>query len=129
MVRCIYCKNEIPPGVSSCPYCLDESKPKEVSTSKSGVVLGILGGTLSILIGVLLLVLYPEFQIFGSLFLTIFQTVLILGGILAISGSILHLLAKNLMIAKQAWIFVLLGAILGGGNVFSIFAAVKLKKS
>ncbi|MFX1324675.1 MAG: hypothetical protein ACFE8N_06950 [Promethearchaeota archaeon] len=128
MVRCIYCKNEIPPGANICPYCLDESKIKLASTSKSGVVLGIIGGALSILIGLLLVVIYPEFQIFGSLFVTLFQTVVILGGILSIFGAILFLGVKNSMTAKQAWILVLLGAILGGGNILSIFAAVKLKK-
>lgn len=129
MVRCIYCKNEIPAGATNCPYCLDESKIKSASTSRSGVVLGITGGALSILIGVLLAVLYPEFQIFGSLFVTLFQNVVILGGILSIAGALLCLGVKSSRNAKQAWILVLLGAILGGGNILSIAAAVKLKKS
>ena len=130
MVRCIYCKNEIPPGVSSCPYCLDEKKIKTESTSKGGgVVLGILGGGLSVLIGVLLVWLYPDFQILGNLFVTTFQVIVISGGILSIIGSLLFLGVWDSRTARMTWVLVLLGAILGGGNIVSIFAAVKLKKA
>ncbi|MBY8991319.1 MAG: hypothetical protein KGD58_11240 [Candidatus Lokiarchaeota archaeon] len=128
MVKCIYCKNDIPPGENVCPYCLDESKIK--STSKTGgSVLGILGGAVSILIGSLMLVLYPEFLILGRLFVTIFQFILISGGVLTIIGTIVFLGVDTSKTAKIAWIIILIGAILGGGNIISIFAAVKIKKN
>ena len=130
MVRCIYCKNEIPPGARNCPYCLDEKQIKAESTSKGGgVVLGILGGGLSVLIAVLLVWIYPEFQIFGNLFVTTFQVIVILGGLLSIIGSLLFLGVRDSRTGRMTWVLVLLGAILGGGNILSIFAAVKLKKA
>ncbi|MFX0081119.1 MAG: hypothetical protein ACFE94_05140 [Candidatus Hodarchaeota archaeon] len=127
MVKCIYCKNYIPQGVDNCPYCLDE---RIKSTSKTGgFALGILGGTISILIGSLILVLYPEFLILGMLFVTIFQFITILGGVITVIGTIIFLRFETSKTAKIAWITVLIGGILGGGNLLSIFVAQKYLKS
>lgn len=92
-------------------------------STTTGIVLGVIGGMISILIGLFMPILYPEFYIFGEAFVTIFQTVVLIGGILCLIGSFITF--KNL---KIAWILVLVGAILGGGNIICIIGAVQIKK-
>ena len=99
-------------------------------SKEGGIALSIFGGILSITVfGILILVLYPEFLILGRLFVTIFQFMLISGGVLTIIGTIIFLVVDTSKTAKIAWIIILIGAILGGGNIISIFAAVKTKNN
>lgn len=94
-----------------------------------GITLSIIGGFVSIvLFGILLVVIYPEFQIFGSLFLTIFQTIVIIGGTISILGAFISIFAKTQKVLQAAWIIVLIGAILGGGNILSIAGAIQIRK-
>lgn len=94
-----------------------------------GIVLSIIGGILSIvLFGMLLQILYPEFLILGRIFITIFQSVMILGGVITLIGALISIFAKTENFKKLAWITVLIGAIIGGGNIIAIFGAVQLKK-
>ncbi|MFW9771419.1 MAG: hypothetical protein ACFFBY_08525 [Promethearchaeota archaeon] len=96
----------------------------------AGIALSIIGGIISIvLFGFLLLVIYPEFLIFGSLFILIFQTVVIIGGIISILGGIISIFAKTQKSISFAWITILIGAILGGGNILSIIGAVQIKRA
>lgn len=95
-----------------------------------GIALSIIGGLISIVVfGMLLIVIYPEFQIFGSLFLIIFQTIVIIGGIISILGACISIFAKTQKILQFAWITVLIGAILGGGNILSIAGAIMIRKT
>ncbi|MFX1346758.1 MAG: hypothetical protein ACFFAI_16800 [Promethearchaeota archaeon] len=112
-------------------YRCENFKPINIKliSKGGGFALGILGGTISIILGLLLLVLFPEFEIFGRLFITIFQLITILGGIVTIIGTFIFLLIETSNTAKLSWIIVLIGAILGGGNIISIFAAVQIKKN
>ena len=98
-------------------------------SKEGGIALSIFGGILSITVfGILILVLYPEFLIFGRLFVTIFQVVMIIGGVITLIGAFISIFAKTEDNKKLAWITVLIGAILGGGNIISIFGAMQLKK-
>ncbi|MFW9873598.1 MAG: hypothetical protein ACFFG0_10875 [Candidatus Thorarchaeota archaeon] len=98
-------------------------------SKEGGIVLSIIGGILSITVfGLLLLMLYPEILIFGRLFATIFQAVMIIGGVLTLIGAFISIVAKADDKKKLAWIIVIIGAILGGINIISIFGATQLKK-
>ena len=95
-----------------------------------GILLSIIGGIISIVVfGIFIFVIYPEFLIFGRLFAIIFQSTMIVGGIITIIGAMISAFSKSLKSIKIAWITILVGAILGGGNILSIFGAIQIKKT
>ena len=89
----------------------------------SGVILSLIGGIISLLIGLFIFDLYPQFLFFGELFVLIFQIILILGGIISLSGALLSFIRP-----KLAWIIILIGGLLGGGNILTIIGAGQIKK-
>ena len=128
MVKCIYCKNEIPPGADGCPYCLDVPTISKSKSKAGEIALGILGGIFSLFVGSMILVVFPRFHILGPLLITIIQDLTLLGGIITIIGTLLFLQAETSKNIKIAWITVLIGALVGGGSVISIYAALRIKK-
>jgi len=60
--------------------------------------------------------LFPEFYLFGELFVNSFQIVLIIGGSITILGAILY--AKNVSSSR---ILLIIGALLGGINIISLW--------
>jgi hypothetical protein len=66
---------------------------------------------------------------FRRLFVTIFRTVVIIGGIASILGGLIAIFSKTPKLMQVSWIIVLIGGIVGGGNTLSIIGAVQLKKS
>ena len=60
--------------------------------------------------------LFPEFYLFGELFVNSFQIVLIIGGSITILGAILY--AKNV---SSSSILLIIGALLGGINIISLW--------
>jgi len=89
----------------------------------AGVILSVIGGSLSLLLGLFIFDIYPEFLIFGELFVLTFQIILILGGVISLFGALLSYIRP-----KLAWIIILIGALLGGGNILTIFGAIQIKK-
>ena len=82
----------------------------------------ILGGLLSIMISLLISIIYPELYIFGSIFMVILQIAMFCGGLLTIAGAIFSY--KNLKLGRT---LVLIGAILGGGNIITLSSLRYLK--
>ncbi len=82
----------------------------------------ILGGLLSIIISLLISIIYPELYFFGSVFMVILQIVMFSGGLLTIAGAIYSY--KNLKSGRR---LVLIGAILGGGNIITLISLKYLK--
>ena len=82
----------------------------------------IVGSLISILIALFIPVLYPEFYIFGELFVHIFQIIMFSGGALSIIGTIVTY--KNMKLGR---IIVLIGGILGGGNIIILSSLKYLK--
>ncbi len=93
-----------------------------------GIILSFIGGLLSIFFfGMLLLVLYPEFQILGSLFVSIFKTFMIIGGIITIIGAFISLFTNTPDSIRIVWITILIGGLVGGGNILSILGAMQFR--
>lgn len=64
--------------------------------------------------------LYPEFYLFGEVFVLVFQTMLIVGGIVTTLGAILY--AVNVSASR---IVIIIGALMGGINIVALWG-VKL---
>ena len=60
--------------------------------------------------------IYPEFYLFGELFVISLQIALIVGGTMTILGAILY--AKNV---SSAIILIIIGALVGGINIISLW--------
>ncbi|MFX1375610.1 MAG: hypothetical protein ACFFA0_07345 [Promethearchaeota archaeon] len=91
-----------------------------------GIILSISGGIISLLVGIFILVLFPEFKILG-IFAVIFQIFLIIGGILTLIGDFISIRAKTEKDNNLAWKIILAGAMIGGVNILSFAGAVALK--
>jgi hypothetical protein len=74
------------------------------------------GGVISLLLGFTIPWIYPEFYLFGELFVISLQTAFIVGGIMTIFGAILY--AKNV---SSAIILIIIGALVGGINIISLW--------
>jgi hypothetical protein len=66
---------------------------------------------------------YPEFYIFGVVFVVSLQIAFVIGGIITILGAILY--ARNV---SSAFILIVIGAFLGGLNIISICAAGMVRR-
>ncbi|MFX0005588.1 MAG: hypothetical protein ACFFA7_06580 [Promethearchaeota archaeon] len=87
-------------------------------SKKTGIIISIIGGIFTILISFAIPTLYPELSSIGPNFVMILQIVTIIGGIITIVGGLLSLKA-----ALISGILVILGGIVGGGNIISFVAA------
>lgn len=74
------------------------------------------GGVISLLLGFTIPWIYPEFYLFGELFVISLQTAFIIGGTMTILGAILY--AKNV---SSAIILIIIGALVGGINIISLW--------
>ena len=92
-----------------------------------GIILGLIGGLISIFLGVTLKLLFPEFEILGDVFISVFRTIMIIGGIITLIGVFISLFTKKPDSIRIAWIIILIGGLLGGGNVISIIGAMQFK--
>ena len=88
----------------------------------AGVILSLIGGSISLFLGLFLIDLYPEFLFFGEAFVLIFQICVILGGLISFAGVLLSYIHP-----KLAWIIILIGSLLGGGNILTIIGAIQIK--
>ena len=79
-------------------------------------MLSLAGGAISLFLGSTLPLLYPEFYIFGELFIISFQIMLVVGGFITILGVFLY--TRNV---PSSGIVILIGAILGGINIIALW--------
>jgi hypothetical protein len=96
-------------------------------TKVGGIILGLIGGLISIFLGSMLKVLFPEFEILGDLFILVFQTIMIIGGIITLVGVFISLFTKTPNSIRMVWIIILVGGLLGGGNILSILGAMQFR--
>lgn len=89
----------------------------------AGVILSLIGGLISLLLGLFLHDLYPEFLFFGEFFVLTFQICLILGGLISFTGVLLSYIRL-----KLAFIIILIGGLLGGGNILTLIGAGQIRK-
>ncbi|MBA7663066.1 hypothetical protein ES703_71104 [subsurface metagenome] len=88
----------------------------------AGVILSLIGGLISLFLGLFLIDLYPEFLIIGELFVLTFQICMILGGLISFAGVLLSYIHLNL-----AWIIIFIGSLLGGVNILTAIGAILIK--
>lgn len=82
-----------------------------------------IGGLISLVIGISLPWIYPEFYLIGEEFVLTFQTVLIIGGILTIVGAILYV--TNIAYSS---IFIVIGGLLGGINIITLWGLRQMRE-
>lgn len=75
-----------------------------------------IGGLISLILGISLPWVYPDFYLIGEEFVLTFQTVLIIGGILTIVGAILYIAD-----IPYSSIFIVIGGLLGGVNIITLW--------
>ena len=92
-----------------------------------GIILGLIGGLINIFLGVMLKVIFPEFEILGDIFIIVFQTIMIIGGIITLAGVFISLFTKTPNSIRIAWIIILIGGLVGGVNILSILGAMQFK--
>lgn len=90
----------------------------------AGVILGLIGGLISLFLGLFLDTFYPEFLFFGELFISILQICMILGSLISFAGVLLSYIHQ-----KWAFIIILIGGLLGGGNIFTLIGAGQIKNA
>ncbi|MGB5910985.1 MAG: DNRLRE domain-containing protein [Promethearchaeia archaeon] len=90
----------------------------------AGVILSLIGGLISLLLGLFIYDLFPEFLFFGELFVSTFQICLILGGLISFAGVLLSYIRQ-----KLAFIIILIGGLLGGGNILTLIGAGQIRNA
>ena len=75
-----------------------------------------IGGLISLILGISLPWVFPDFYLIGEEFVLTFQTVLIIGGILTIVGAILYIAD-----IPYSSIFIVIGGLLGGVNIITLW--------
>ena len=82
-----------------------------------------IGGLISLVLGISLPWIYPEFYLIGEVFVLTFQTVLIIGGIVTIVGAILYVADKS-----YSSIFIVIGGLLGGLNIITLWGLRQMRE-
>ncbi len=90
---------------------------------KIGFALSLAGGISSFILGLLLPRLFSLLYIFGPLFVTILQMIIIIGGVITIEGAILFWV--NPSISGK---LVVIGAIISGVNTISLVGGILIIK-
>lgn len=88
-----------------------------------GFALSLAGGITSFILGLFLPIWFSIFYVFGPLFVTILQMIIIIGGVITIEGAILFWV--NPSISGK---LVLIGAILAGVNIISLVGGISIIK-
>jgi hypothetical protein len=83
----------------------------------------ILGAFLSIIFSLLIPIIYPDLYFFGWIFIVTLQILMVSGSLLTIAGAVYSY--KNL---KSGRLIVIIGAILGGGNIITLSSLKYLKE-
>ncbi len=94
----------------------------EKCINKTGFWLSILGGVISLILGFTIPWIYPEFYIFGEIFVLSFQIMLISGGLIIILGAILYAINTH-----SSRVLILIGSIVGGINIISLWGWRKIR--
>jgi len=88
-----------------------------------GFAFSLAGGIGSFIFGLLLPIWFSQIYIFGPLFATILQMIIIIGGVITIEGAILFWIKPSI-----SGKLVLVGAILAGVNLISLYGGMKIIK-
>lgn len=94
----------------------------EKCINNTGFGLSILGGFISLILGFIIPWIYPEFYLFGEIFVLSFQIILSIGGIITILGAILY--TTN---ARSSRVLILIGSLVGGLNIISLLGWRKIR--
>jgi hypothetical protein len=88
-----------------------------------GFAFSLAGGISSFILGLFLPMWFSIFYIFGPLFVTILQMIIIIGGVITIEGAILFWIKPSI-----SGKLVIVGAILAGVNLISLYGGMKINK-
>lgn len=95
----------------------------EKCINTTGFWASLLGGVISLISGCIIPWIFPEFYIFGEIFVLSFQIILIIGGLITILGAILYT-----MNAHSSRVLILIGSLVGGLNIISLLAWRKIRE-
>ena len=88
-----------------------------------GFVLSLVGGILSFILGLFLPIWFSLFYVFGPLFVTILQMIIIIGGVMTIEGAILFWIKPSV-----SGKLIIIGALIVGLNIISLIGGIKINK-
>ena len=88
-----------------------------------GFALSLAGGISSFIYGLFLPLWFSFIYIFGPLFTTILQMVIIIGGVITIEGAIIFWIKPSI-----SGKLVLVGSILAGVNLISLYGGMRIHK-
>lgn len=88
-----------------------------------GFVFSLAEGISSFIFGLQLPILFSQIYLFGPLFVTILQMIIIIGGVITVEGAILYWIKPSI-----AGKLVLVGAISAGVNLISLYGGIKIIK-
>ena len=94
-----------------------------IITEEIGFAFSLAGGITSFILGLFLPIMFSVFYLFGPLFVTVLQMMMIIGGLITIEGAILFWIKPSL-----SGKLVLVGAIVAGINIISIYGGLRINK-
>ena len=94
-----------------------------IITEVIGFAFSLAGGITSFIFGLFLPSIFSVLYLFGPLFFTILQMMMIIGGVITIEGAILFWIKPSL-----SGKLVLVGAFVAGVNPISIYGGVRINK-
>lgn len=94
-----------------------------IITEEIGFAFSLAGGITSFILGLFFPTWFSVLYLFGPLFVMILQMMMIIGGVITIEGAILFWIKPSL-----SGKLVLIGAIVAGLNLISIYGGVRINK-
>ena len=126
-IVCPYCGFSNFESVLFCTACgkriIPELDSVDISKFLGGLIASLIGGLASILIGFSIPFVYPEIEYYMEDFIIILQTIIIIGGIVNIIGSLVVFFKPKLGV-----IIIFIGGIVAGINIITLFGASSISK-
>ena len=93
-------------------------------SNRIGFALSLAGGISSFLLGLFLPIFFSQIFLFGALFVTILQMIIIIGAVITIEGAIIFWVKPS--ISRK---IIIVGALIAGLNIISLIGGIKLKSA
>ena len=93
-------------------------------SNRIGFALSLAGGISSFLLGLFLPIFFSQIFLFGALFVTILQMIIIIGAVITIEGAIIFWVKPSI-----SGKIIIVGALIAGLNIISLIGGIKLKSA
>ena len=93
-------------------------------SNRIGFALSLAGGISSFLLGLFLPIFISQIFLFGALFATILQMIIIIGAVITIEGAIIFWVKPSI-----SGKIIIVGALIAGLNIISLIGGIKLKSA